>query len=134
MAYIFESALESELLVVRVSGERYERPEDGIAALRDFFTGVASQMVREDLNRLLAVISATGAIRSLNIRAFYGSLGTMGFKAGMHFAVVFAGQEHDRPILALGVDTAERDGWTIRHFLSESEAREWLAGHGGGPP
>lgn len=85
-----------------------------------------------NLNRLLAVISATGAIRSLNIRAFYGSLGTMGFKAGMQFAVVFAGQEHDRPILALGVDTAGRDGWTIRHFLSESEARDWLSGASAG--
>ena len=127
MAYIFESTLESELLVVRVSGERHERPEDSIASLRDFFSGVASEMAREHVNRLLAVISATGAIRSLNIRAFYGSLGTMGFKAGMQFAVVFAGQEHDRPILALGVDVAERDGWTIRHFLSESEARDWLS-------
>lgn len=127
VAYIFETSVQSGICVARVAGERHARVQDNGAELRDFWTGVASLMVQAGVHRLLAVISATGSIRSLDIRTFYRSLGEMGFKATMQLAVVFAVPEHERPVLALGVETAARDGWTIQNFDSEPEARAWLS-------
>ena len=72
------------------------------------------------------MVSAQGAIRSLDIRTFYRRLGELGFTSNMRLAIVFAVPEHERPVLELGVDAAARDGWTIRHFVSEREALAWL--------
>ena len=126
MAYTFETSKQLGIFVARIAGERHSRLEDNNSELRTFWTGVASAMKQAGLHRLLAVISAQGPIRSLDIRTFYRSLGEMGFKANMRLAIVFAVPEHERPVLELGVEAAARDGWTIRHFVSEPEAREWL--------
>ena len=126
MAYTFETSEQSGILIARLAGERHSRLEDNSTELWKFWTGVAAEMEQAGLHRLLAVISAKGAIRSLNVRSFYRSLGQMGFKANMRLAIVFAVPEHERPVLKLGVEAAAQDGWTIRHFESEPEARAWL--------
>ena len=126
MAYTFETSEQSGVLVARVAGERHPRLEDNSTELRNFWTGIAVAMNQAGLHRLLAVISTRGAIRSLDVRTFYRGLGQMGFKANMRFAIVFEVPKHERPVLQLGVEAAAQDGWTIRHFELESEARAWL--------
>jgi hypothetical protein len=126
MARTFETSEQSGIFVVRVNGERSPRYADDRAELVNFWTGVASAMKQAGLHRLLAVISVRGDIRSLDIHGFYRNLGQMGFKADMRMAIIFAVPDHERQVLQTGVDGAARDGWTIRHFVSESEAREWL--------
>lgn len=126
MAYIFETSEQSGIFVARVAVERPSRLEDNRTELRKFWTGVSAAMKQARLHRLLAVISAHGAIRSLDVRTFYRGLGQMGFTANMRFAIVFAVPEHERPVLTLGVAAAAQDGWTIRYFLSEPEAIAWL--------
>jgi hypothetical protein len=126
MARTFETSEQSGIFFVRVDGVRSSRFEDDRAELTNFWTGVASAMKQAGLHRLLAVISVRGDIRSLDIHGFYRSLGQMGFKANMRLAIVFSVPDHERRVLETGVDGAARDGWTIRHFVSESEAREWV--------
>lgn len=126
VAYLFETSEQSGIFVARVAGERHARLEDNGTELLQFWTSVAVAMKQASLHRLLAVISARGALRSLDTRTFYRRLGEMGFKANMRFAIVFAVPSHERPVLELGVDAAAQDGWTIRHFVSESEAMAWL--------
>ena len=126
MPYTFETSEQSGIFVARVGGERHSDLEDNRTELRNFWTGVAFEIKQAGAHRLLAVISAQGAIRSLDVRTFYRSLGQMGFTANMRLAVVFAVPEHERPVLELGVAAAAQDGWTIRQFVSEPEARRWL--------
>ena len=126
MGYIFQTSEQSGIFVARVAGERHTRVEDNNTELRKFWTAVAAEMKQAGLYRLLAVISAHGAVRSLDIRTFYRRLGELGFRSEMRLAVVFAVPRHERPVLELGVEAAAQDGWTIRHFESETEARAWL--------
>lgn len=126
MAYTFETSEQSGIFVARVGGDRHARLEDNVNELRNFWSGVAAEMRQAGLLRLLAVISAQGAIRSLDIRTFYRRLGELGFKADMRVAIVFSVPAHERPVLEVGVEAAARDGWTICHFGSESEATAWL--------
>lgn len=126
MARMFETSEESGIFVVRVGGERSSRVEDDNAELTNFWTGVASAMRQAGLHRLLGVVSVRGTLRSLDIPGFYRRLGEMGFKADMRLAIVFAVPDQERQVLQLGVEGGARDGWTIRHFVSETEAREWL--------
>lgn len=126
MAYEFVTSQASGIFIARVGGVRHVRLEDNDLELRAFWASVSAGMKRAGVHRLLAVISAQGAIRSLDVRTFYRSLGTMGFTSDMRLAIVFAVPEPERPILQLGVDAAARDGWTINHFVSEREALEWL--------
>ena len=126
MAYAFVTSQDSDIFVARVGGVRHNRIEDNDSELRAFWTSVSAGMKRAGVHRLLAVISAQGAIRSLDVRTFYRSLGGMGFTADMRLALVFEVPKPERPILRLGVDAAARDGWTINHFMSEQEALAWL--------
>ncbi len=126
MAYIFETSEQSGIFVARVGGERHERIAENFNDLWAFWAGVASEMKQKDLHRLLALISSRGSLRSLDTRTFYRRLGEMGFTADMRLAVVLEVLNHERPVIQLGVDAAAQDGWTIRHFASESEARAWL--------
>ena len=75
---------------------------------------------------MLAVVSAQGSLRSLDVRTFYRRLGEMGFLADMFLAVVVEVPHHERPVLQLGVASAAQDGWNIGLFASESLARAWL--------
>jgi hypothetical protein len=126
MARTFETSEQSGIFVVRVSGERSSNVETDSVELMTFWRGIASAMRQARLNRLLAVVSVRGTLRSLDIPGFYRRMGQMGFKADMRLAIVFAIPEHERLVLQLGVESAARDGWTIRHFVSETEARSWL--------
>jgi len=126
MARTFETSEQSGIFVVRVSGERSSHVQTDSVELINFWKGVGSAMRQAGLNRLLAVVSVRGTLRSLDIPGFYRRLGQMGFKADMRLAIVFAVPEHERLVLQLGVEGAARDGWNIRHFESETEARSWL--------
>ncbi|CAM5791528.1 hypothetical protein [Rhizobacter fulvus] len=126
MAYLFETAEQPGIFVARVGGERHEHIGENFSELWEFWSSVAAAMKQSGLHRLLAVISARGTLRSLDVPTFYRRLGEMGFMANMRLAVVFDVPEHDRPVLRLGVAAAVQDGWTIRQFLSEADAMEWL--------
>ena len=126
MPYIFETSEQSGIFVARVGGERHERAAADFAELWAFWAGVASEMKGKGSYRLLAVVSAQGTLRSLDARKFYRRLGEMGFMAHMRLAIVLEVPIHDRPVIQLGVEASAQDGWTIRHFASESEARVWL--------
>ena len=126
MPRTFETSEQSGIFVVRVGGERSSHAEDDRAELTKFWAGVPSAMRQADVHRLLAVISVRGTFRSLDILGFYRRLGEMGFRVDMRLAIVFAVPENERKVLQIGVESAARDGWNIRHFVSESEARDWL--------
>lgn len=131
MAYLFETAQDDGIFTARVGGDRHKQLADNFAELWEFWTGVAADMKRRRLRKLLAVVSARGSLRSLDVRTFYRRLGEMGFMADMRLAVVVDVSEHDRPVLQLGVSGAAQDGWTIRLFRSESDARAWLTSDSG---
>lgn len=126
MAYEFETSKLDGVLIARIGGHRHESLADNFSDLWAFWSSVASEMKREGVHRLLAVISAKGAFRSLEVPAFYRRLGEMGFTASMRAAIVFDIPTHERPVLRLAVNAAESDGWNMRVFPSEAEAWEWL--------
>lgn len=126
MAYTYETFIQAGIFVARVGGERHQLFEDNVSEAWEFWSSVALGMKRQGLHRLLAVISARGALRSLNVPTFYRRMGEMGFMANMRMAVVLEVPEHERPVLRLGIRAAAQDGWSIRQFLSESEALAWL--------
>ena len=126
VSYFLETSEESGIFVARIGGERHERLVDNFNELWAFWASVASEMKQKGLHRLLAVVSARGPLRSLDVPTFYRRLSEMGFMAHMRLAVVLEVPDHDRPVLQLGVAAAAQDGWTIRQFASESEARAWL--------
>jgi hypothetical protein len=126
MAYTFETSRRGGIYVARIGGERHKHIADNFDELWAFWSSVALEMRQEGLNRLLAVISAIGTLRSLDVRTFYRRLSEMGFMANMRLAVVVEPLTHERPVLELGVGAAALDGWTIRLFASESDAVAWL--------
>ena len=126
MTYRFETSQSSDVFTARVSGERPESPVESVNVLMNFWSGVASEMKVSGLHRLLAVVSARGTFRSLDLPAFYRRLSEMGFSANMRMAVVSDALPHERPVHQLGVDVASQDGWTICLFATEIEGRAWL--------
>jgi hypothetical protein len=126
MSYIFETTQRADVFVARVGGERHEHIEENFSELWQFWSGVAAVMKQRGLRRLLAVVSASGTLRSHDVPTFYRRLGEMGFMANMRLAVVLDVPGQDRPVLQLGIEAAAQDGWTIRQFYSEFEAMEWL--------
>lgn len=126
MAHTFETSQRDGIYVVRIGGERHRKVADNFDELWAFWSSVALEMKQKGLHRLLAVIAATGTLRSLDVRTFYRRLGEMGFMANMRLAVVVGPSSHERPVLELGVGSASQDGWTICLFAFEADAVEWL--------
>ena len=128
--YVFETSQVDGVFIARVGGERRESAED-FEALFNFWASVALRMREADLHRLLAVASASGTFRKLDLpSAFYRRLGAMGFQSNVRIAVVTLVVAHELPMLQLGVGIAKADGWTIAQFKSEAEGLEWLREEG----
>ncbi|MEO7335969.1 MAG: hypothetical protein ABIV63_05235 [Caldimonas sp.] len=122
MTYTFESKVQGDVLLVRVGGER---SDDGAYELRRFWRTVADQCRSTGIRKVLSITTSTGELSSMRVYAWFKQLASLGFDPFPRIAVVIL-EPRDRSVVELGIAVAAADGWTIRLFPNEREARDWL--------
>ena len=125
MPHQWAIAVQGDMLVARVSGERPPVDSDAFDELSTLWFRIADEARHQRIGRILLVSSATGVGSSaVNYRVFSG-FDRFGLDPSTRIALVRA-NSRVRRIMELGVRIARTNGWQIELFADEEAARRWL--------
>lgn len=125
MAQQWAIAVQGDMLVARVSGERPPVDSDAFDELSTLWFRIADETRRHRSGRILLVSTVTGVGSSaVNHRVFSG-FERFGLPRSTRIALVRA-NARVRRIMELGVRMARASGWQIELFADEEAARRWL--------
>ncbi len=127
MTYRIAFDEEPGLLVARVRGERPDLDADAGIEAAQGWRAIAEEARGRGVGRILLLVDVQGEPTSSNAQLQAGLMATFGFERQQRIACVFL-QERMLRVNRLGALLAAEQGWNIRAFGSEAEARAWLDG------
>lgn len=127
MTYRIAFDEEPGLLVARVQGERPDLEADAGIEAAQGWRAIAEEARGRGSGRILLLVDVQGEPTSSNAQLQAGLMATFGFERQQRIACVFL-QERMLRVNRLGALLAAEQGWNVRAFGSEAEARAWLDG------
>ncbi len=125
MAYSIRFEHDEGTLVARVTGERPAREEDAAEAASRGWTALAREARAQGALRLLVVVDVQGEATSSHALLQAARMSLYGFDRRQRLACVFL-QPRMYQVNRLGTLLAAEQGWDMRSFQDEAQARAWL--------
>jgi hypothetical protein len=118
-------AVQGDVLVVRMSGERPSSDVDAFDELSALWRQVAEECRCHGVARVLFCSTVTGTGSSSVNFALFSNFGRFGFDPSARVAIVRT-DARVRRIMELGVGVARSQGWRLALFGETDAARRWL--------
>ncbi len=125
MTYRITFVEEGGVLVAHVSGQRPEPDADAGIEAAQGWRRLADEANARGATRLLVRIDVLGEATSTNAQRQAALMASFGFQRHQRIACVYL-QPRMLRVNRLGTLLAAEQGWHIRSFETEAEARAWL--------
>ncbi len=118
-------AVQGDMIVARVSGERPALDGDAFDELSTLWFRIAQECRRQQLGRILLVSTVTGVGSSAVNYGIFSDFDRFGLNPSTRIALVRT-DARVRRIMELGVRVARTHGWQMELFGDEERALGWL--------